>query len=123
MKWIIDVDEKLVCEGFVRNFTEEERDILIRAIRNSIPYEEKPKYFPPCEDCNKKMEEIRQAYDKMKVMKRPQGAWIKITNDGIMPIEYMCNICGRTVKSYYEEYLIEKVYPFCHCGADMRGTE
>ena len=41
MKRIIDVDKKLVCEGFVRNFTEEERDILINAIRNSIPYEEK----------------------------------------------------------------------------------
>ena len=54
---------------------------------------------------------------------RPQGKWIKITNDGIMPIEYMCNNCGRTVKSYNEEYWIEKVYPFCHCGADMRGDE
>ena len=41
MKRIIDVDEKLVCEGFVRNFTEEERDILIRAIRDSTPYEER----------------------------------------------------------------------------------
>lgn len=37
-----------------------------------------PKYFPPCEDCNKKIEEIRQAYDKMKVMKRPQGEWIAV---------------------------------------------
>lgn len=54
---------------------------------------------------------------------RPQGKWIKITNDGIMPIEYMCNVCGRTVKSYYEEYIIAEYFPFCHCGADMRGTE
>lgn len=52
---------------------------------------------------------------------RPQGKWVKITKDGVMPIEYICNICGRTVKSYYEEYLIEKVYPFCHCGAKMKG--
>ena len=43
MKRIIDVDENLICEGFVRNFTEEEKDALINAIRNSIPYEEKPK--------------------------------------------------------------------------------
>lgn len=49
------------------------------------------------------------------------GKWIKITKDGIMPIEYMCNICGRTVKSYYDEYIITKDFPFCHCGADMRG--
>ena len=39
MKRIIDVDENLICEGFVRNFTKEEKDVLINAIRNSIPYE------------------------------------------------------------------------------------
>lgn len=37
MKRIIDVDENLICEGFVRNFTEEEKDVLINAIRNSTP--------------------------------------------------------------------------------------
>lgn len=42
MKRIIDVDENLICEGFVRNFTEEEKDVLIRAIENGIPYEERP---------------------------------------------------------------------------------
>ena len=42
MKLIIDVDKKLVCEGFERTFTEEERDTLIRAIGNGIPYEERP---------------------------------------------------------------------------------
>ena len=36
---IIEVDEQLVCEGFERPFTEEERNILIRAIGNgkSLP--------------------------------------------------------------------------------------
>ena len=42
MKLIIDIDEKLVCEGFERIFTEEERDILIRAIGHGTPYEERP---------------------------------------------------------------------------------
>ena len=37
MKLIIDVDEKLVCEGFERHFTEEEKDILIRAIGHGTP--------------------------------------------------------------------------------------
>ena len=41
MKLIIDIDEKLVCEGFKRHFTEEERNILIRAIGNGTPYEER----------------------------------------------------------------------------------
>lgn len=49
------------------------------------------------------------------------GKWIKITKDGITPIEYICSNCGRTVKSYYDEYIITKDFPFCHCGADMRG--
>ena len=34
---IIEVDEKLVCEGFKRSFTEEERNTLIRAIGNGKP--------------------------------------------------------------------------------------
>lgn len=38
MQMIIDVPEKLVCEGFERPFTEEERDILIRAIGNGRSY-------------------------------------------------------------------------------------
>lgn len=42
MKLIIEVDKKLTCEGFERNFTEEERDILIRAIGNGTPYREQP---------------------------------------------------------------------------------
>ena len=28
--------------------------------------EQEPVYFPPCVDCNTKMNEIREAYDKMK---------------------------------------------------------
>lgn len=38
MKLLIDVDEKLVFEGFERPFTEEEKAILIRAIGNGRTY-------------------------------------------------------------------------------------
>ena len=37
MKLIIDVDENLVCDGFECNFTEAEKDILIRAIGHGRP--------------------------------------------------------------------------------------
>ena len=37
MKLIIDIPEKLVCEGFERHFTEEEKNILIKAIGNGTP--------------------------------------------------------------------------------------
>jgi hypothetical protein len=35
-------------------------DIAIKAL------EQEPVYFPPCVDCNTKMNEIREAYDKLK---------------------------------------------------------
>jgi len=72
MKRIIDIPEpgfnacKLWVEMGVATWQDE-------IIAKSIPYEEKPKYFPPCEDCNKKMEEIRQAYDKMKALEISKG--------------------------------------------------
>lgn len=37
MRLIIDIPEKLVCEGFERLFTEEERNTLIKAIGNGTP--------------------------------------------------------------------------------------
>jgi len=37
MQIVIDVPEKLVCEGFERPFTEEEKNILIKAIGNGTP--------------------------------------------------------------------------------------
>ena len=37
MQIVINVPEKLACEGFERPFTEEERNILIKAIGNGTP--------------------------------------------------------------------------------------
>lgn len=37
MQIVIDVPEKLTCEGFERPFTEDERNILIKAIGNGVP--------------------------------------------------------------------------------------
>jgi len=37
MQIVIDVPEKLAYEGFERSFTEEEKNILIKAIGNGIP--------------------------------------------------------------------------------------
>ena len=37
MQIVIDIPEKLVCEGFERPFTEEEKNILIKAIGNGTP--------------------------------------------------------------------------------------
>lgn len=94
MKLIIDIESRY-CEDMDSEIKELYYEAISRikeAIRNGIPYEEKPKYFPPCEDCNKKMEEIRQAYDKMKAMEKPQSEWIDHSEDyGYVE----CPVCGN----------------------------
>ena len=37
MQIVIDIPEKLACEGFERPFTEEEKNVLIKAIGNGTP--------------------------------------------------------------------------------------
>ncbi len=37
MQIVINIPEKLACEGFERPFTEEEKNILIKAIGNGAP--------------------------------------------------------------------------------------
>lgn len=53
---------------------------------------------------------------------RPQGEWIKVYSD-LDYEEYQCSICGRVViiyKNVDKKELLER-YPFCNCGADMKG--
>ena len=59
MQIVIEIPEKLACEGFERSFTEEEKNILIKAIGNGIPLPKghKRKFegivveYPPAELC------------------------------------------------------------------------
>ena len=37
MQIVINIPEKLACEGFERSFTEEEKNVLIKAIGNGTP--------------------------------------------------------------------------------------
>ena len=62
---------------------------------------------------------------------RPQGEWIK-EDDEKLEGWYRCSKCGRRVEDLTddvvihagcEDYTIADIYPYCHCGADMRGTE
>ena len=45
---------------------------------------------------------------------RPQGKWIIV--DDCEQFIAKCSVCGRI-----EDSRMVKDYPFCHCGADMRG--
>ena len=51
---------------------------------------------------------------------RKTGKWIRITQ-GAMPEQYICPFCHRIVESYGVEELLSICYPYCHCGADLRG--
>lgn len=53
---------------------------------------------------------------------RKRGKWIRITQ-GAIPEIYMCPFCNRTLKDSCIDGLVQIRYPFCHCGADMRGDE
>lgn len=49
---------------------------------------------------------------------RTQGEW-KLISMGLT-YKYQCSLCGRTI-STTPMFLAD--YPFCHCGADMRGKK
>lgn len=60
---------------------------------------------------------------------RPKGKWIK-EDDEHLKGWYRCSVCGRRVEDLTddvvihagcEDYTIADIYPYCHCGADMRG--
>ena len=56
---------------------------------------------------------------------RPKGEWMEDYHsvlDGIGQCH--CSICGRTVSYCLDnDMTVKEEYPFCNCGADMRGEE
>ena len=73
--------------------------------------------------------EYLKGYNDCKEMtERPQGEWIK-EDDEHLKGWYRCSKCGRRVEDLTddviihagcEDYTIADIYPYCHCGADMR---
>lgn len=51
---------------------------------------------------------------------RERGRWEQVQR-WATKAKYRCSVCGREIMSAVTVN-IEK-YPFCHCGADMRGEE
>lgn len=50
---------------------------------------------------------------------RKKGKWINKTIKNRTENDFSCSECGRHV-SVTRGYDVRLVYPFCHCGADMR---
>ena len=52
---------------------------------------------------------------------RPQGEWIDI---GTISHSYKCSVCGRTLFHItVGKNHVAKYYPYCHCGARMKGAD
>ena len=52
---------------------------------------------------------------------RPQGEWIEI---GTISHSYKCSVCGRTLFNItVGKNHVAKYYPYCHCGAKMKGED
>ena len=52
--------------------------------------------------------------------KRVKGRWIEIPS--YMNHTYKCSECGRLLVNVTDgKNNVSKHYPYCHCGADMRG--
>lgn len=172
MKLIIDVPDEIVKKGFEGPLSDEERQILIRAIGNGTSYEEpqgdsisrenlkeqikteianvpKPDtdtdYYVGVEqglklakviidnaptveteitndDLQAAMtESYRLGYELAETkFKRPQGEWV-LQYRSCGEVYYTCSLCNRAIEVENGQSL--KDFPFCHCGAKMRGIE
>ncbi len=47
---------------------------------------------------------------------RPQGEWIYEYDDF-----YHCSKCGHVICTEWGKLSFKKNFPFCHCGAEMKG--
>lgn len=62
---------------------------------------------------------IREVQDAPTIEERKTGKWI-ISNTNSKVTTYKCSECGRIVHDD-TGYDVSKDYPYCHCGADLRG--
>ncbi len=62
---------------------------------------------------------------------KQKGKWIGETDEHLKGM-YRCSVCGRRVEDLtddvkihigWEDCTVADIYPFCHCGADMRKEE
>ena len=87
----------------------------------SVENKGEPTYYPPCIDCNKKMDEIRRTYDKLKEIPyvENKGEWIPDHT-----VFTKCSCCGWYMRTECFKPYRPTSYHFCpNCGASMKGGE
>ena len=54
-------------------------------------------------------------------LEHKKGEWLELGNSNH---NYICSLCGRMLVGVTDgKNRVAKKYPFCHCGADMRGEQ
>ncbi len=54
----------------------------------------------------------------VEIQERKQGKWI-LHEENSASSSYHCSVCNRLINVLWSEELSD--YPYCHCGAEMRG--
>ena len=64
-------------------------------------------------------EALDVAIEALEQPERKKGKWTEFPNH----MAYKCFECGRIIHTTDGRSNVSKHYPFCHCGADMRGEQ
>ena len=66
---------------------------------------------------------LKECYEVLPSVTAQQktGHWIKDYDNSALDGLYHCSVCGRKLWIPKEDSVSD--YPYCHCGADMRGDE
>ena len=65
---------------------------------------------------------LKELQERRKEPKRVKGRWIEILS--YKNHTYKCSECGRLLVNITDgSNNVSKHYPYCHCGADMRGEQ
>ena len=63
---------------------------------------------------------LRELQERRKESKRVKGRWIEMLS--YKNHTYKCSECGRLLVNITDgRNNVSKHYPYCHCGADMKG--
>jgi DNA-directed RNA polymerase subunit RPC12/RpoP len=68
-------------------------------------------------------DDIKAVFDMLPTIQpeRQKGEWIEISS---INHTYKCSECGRLLVNITDgSNNVSKHYPYCHCGADMRGEQ
>lgn len=73
--------------------------------------------------------EFEQALEDLPLVypERPKGKWIEVEVRNVYAT-LKCSVCGRVIEPFFDfcKYSYEDIkrsYPYCHCGAEMKGEE